>query len=65
MLAEPNCRKRKCKHFWGIEWLGDDEPSERPVCKAFPQGIPPEIGYGDNDHTEPYPNDNGIQYEPA
>jgi hypothetical protein len=42
---------------------GDDEETERPVCKAFPDGIPEEISYGDNLHLEPYPGDNGIQYE--
>lgn len=34
-----------------------------PWCKAFPEGIPPEIAQGDEPHTEPFPGDNGIQFE--
>lgn len=33
------------------------------TCKAFQDGIPPEIWLGKNDHTKPYPGDNGIQFE--
>lgn len=33
------------------------------LCKAFPQGIPRAIRDGDNDHTKPFPGDNGIRYE--
>jgi hypothetical protein len=42
-----------CKHLWVY-----------PRCAAFPDGIPYEIRAGYNDHTQPYPGDNGIQYEP-
>jgi len=33
-------------------------------CKAFPKGIPDEIILGENKHTEPFPGDHGIQFEP-
>ena len=33
-------------------------------CKAFPNGIPNLILIGKNDHKKPFPNDNGILFEP-
>jgi len=63
MLEEPRCSKRNCRHFEGARWLGDDEPTEVVVCRAFPDGIPSEIAYGDNPHTEPYRGDSGIRFE--
>lgn len=33
------------------------------ACAAYPQGIPREILSGEVGHTEPYPGDNGIQFE--
>jgi hypothetical protein len=53
MLSEFKCWTRRCKHYDGVKWLGEDGTSERSVCKAFPDGIPPEIAYGDNLHLEP------------
>ena len=32
-------------------------------CKAFFGMIPTDIWVGRNDHTSPYPGDNGIQFE--
>lgn len=32
-------------------------------CRAFDL-IPDSIWNGNNNHTKPYPNDNGIQFEP-
>lgn len=36
-------------------------------CLAFPsgKGIPVAILMGENDHTQPYPGDNGVRYEVA
>jgi hypothetical protein len=41
-----------CKHY-----------SLEGGCVAFPRGIPVEIWSGENDHTKPFPGDNGIQFE--
>ncbi len=63
MLLEPNCSKRKCKHYLGVKSDGD-EMTERVYCKAFPDRIPNEIAYGDNLHAKPLiGQDNDIVYE--
>ena len=46
-----------CRYF-------DTTVRDKNVCKAFPDGIPEKIASGEVGHTEPYPGDNGIQYEP-
>ena len=64
MLAEPNCFKRKCRHFLGAKWLGNDETTEVVFCQAFNNGIPRVIAYGLNLHKNPFPNQgNDIVYE--
>jgi hypothetical protein len=34
-------------------------------CAAFPDGIPTPILLGQHDHTDPWPNDGGIRWEPS
>jgi len=61
MIQEPNCYTRECKHFMGI--AGDKEPDQHFICKAFPDGIPDKIAYGDNLHLKPLrKQDNNIVY---
>ncbi len=43
----------RCKH----KFLG------RAGCAAFPDGIPNEFSGGKTEHRQPYPCDNGIQFE--
>jgi hypothetical protein len=45
-----------CNHF-------NRESPIRRRCKAFPEGIPLEIWKGENDHTQPFDDDNGILYK--
>ena len=66
MLAEPNCRKRECKHYGGMK-LDDNEEITGGgffYCKAFPEGIPREIVHGDNKHLSKHPDQkNDIVFE--
>jgi hypothetical protein len=33
-------------------------------CESFPAGIPEPILSGKHDHTEPFPGDHGLRYQP-
>ena len=50
MLTRPECLARNCVYWIGIEMKGDDESTERPYCRAYPDGIPEEIAYGNDKH---------------
>jgi hypothetical protein len=65
MLQEPRCSKRKCAHFIGPHQPDGTEESEVNICRAFPDGIPPAIAYGDDLHLKPVEGDHGIQFEEA
>lgn len=60
MIEEPRCFSRNCNHFTGVK---GEEPDQVPVCKAFPDGIPDVIAYGNNNHTMPFKGDGGIRYQ--
>lgn len=65
-IEEPECRKRRCKHFTGVGTGREEVDGEAvhvPVCRAFPTGIPKAIAYGTNKHTRPFRGDGGIQFE--
>jgi len=64
MLETPKCWTRKCKHFLGVLQPDGTEENEWVYCKAFPEGIPEEIAYGDNPHAVTFPGQkNKIVYE--
>jgi len=64
MLAEPTCWTRECKHYIGVIQPDGTESTETNSCKAFPEGIPSEIAYGNNLHSRPLPGQkNDITFE--
>jgi hypothetical protein len=63
MIRVPECKLRQCKHFIGVVQDNAVESTERVVCRAFPNGIPASIAYGDDRHLTPVEGDHGIQYE--
>jgi len=67
MLAQPKCSIRDCKHFSGIKQPdGTEEGGEFVYCPAFPDGIPDDIAYGEDKHTEVHKDQVGtLTYEPA
>jgi hypothetical protein len=60
-LRVPNCYLRSCVHFTGVKMHNKDHVD---YCKAFPDGIPDDIAYGDNLHEKPLQDQgNDIVYE--
>ena len=56
-IVEPNCFYCKHLHLAGRK-------AEKWKCDAFLNGIPERIVSGEIDHTDSYPGDHGIQFEP-
>lgn len=46
-----------CRHCRHLELLN------HRTCAAFPEGIPDELWWAYRGHREPFPGDQGIQYE--
>ncbi len=44
-----------CVHFRG---------AKAGICKSFPDQIPEKIWSGKSQHREPFPGDQGVQFEP-
>ena len=64
MLAEPRCFTRQCKNYIGVIQPDGTELTETNSCRAFPEGIPFEIAYGDNLHLKSLPGQaNDILFE--
>lgn len=61
----PNCIKRRppCRNFIGWSQPDDTYRLKRPVCKAFPEGIPDLIAVGAHEHKTSFPGDHCIHYE--
>lgn len=57
-LYSSECIRRRCRHH-------TSEISKPGRCTAFPDGIPMDIWTGKVSHTEPYPGDGGIRFEPS
>lgn len=55
VVVSPACLQ--CLHFHRTNLSGD-------TCDAFTDGIPAAIWQGKNDHTQPFPGDGGIMFEP-
>ncbi len=49
MIDRPRCHERDCINLRGVT---KDVPEirQRPICLAFPEGIPSDIAYGDDLH---------------
>ena len=65
MITVPICYFRDCVHYIGAKNDSEpfDESKEYCFCKAFPNGIPDDIAYGDNLHEKPVEGDKGIQFQ--
>jgi hypothetical protein len=58
MLATAQCQV--CRHY--VCTIVDGQ--WHPTCKAFPEGIPDDLFFHKVSHTEAYPGDNSLRFEP-
>jgi len=58
----------RCRNLQGFapspNPLPDVEDNGVCVCRAFPKGIPEDIGSGTYDHRNPHEGDGGIRWQP-
>lgn len=59
----PRCFERRCRHLIGVVQTSERESTERVACRAFPDGIPDKIAYGDDLHLVSEPGDGGVVYD--
>jgi len=64
ILIPPDAQCHDCIHYKGVIQPGLGEAGEYIGCAAFSGWIPTPILLNEFDHTEPYPGDNGIRFEP-
>jgi len=67
-LLIPGVQCLGCKHIRGVvqtrPMVDGVEADCGFACAAFPKGIPDEIAEDEFDHRQPFPDDQGIRWEP-
>ena len=62
-LVESNCIRRGCAHYGKEDReTPDGIMDDQHTCRAFPNGIPDSISYGNNKHLKPMAGDHGFQF---
>lgn len=49
---------------WCIHRTPEADTATATVCRAFPEGIPDAILYGEDEHRSPRPGDHGLRFTP-
>lgn len=64
MIKQSTCDKRDCEHYQGVNKANpDDESTEFHYCRAYPEGIPDDISFGNKRHLQSYGDDSGIIFK--